>query len=72
MDADFHGNTELLLKHQFEGQELDIPYAQKTLEYVQYIWSRPVHLDTILDEQPMRLSYNGEKHSRTALEDGEG
>ncbi len=69
VDADFHGNTELLLKHQFEGQELDIPYAQKTLEHVQYIWSRPVHLDTILDEQAVRLSYNGEKHTRAIIED---
>ena len=69
VDADFNGNTELLLKHQFEGQELDIPYAQKTLEYVQYIWSRPVYLDTTLDDQQVRLSYNGEKHMRTVLEE---
>ena len=69
VDADFNGNTELLLRHQFEGQELDIPYAQRTLEYVQYIWSRPVHLETTLDDQRVRLSYNGEKHGRTVLED---
>lgn len=69
VDADYNGNTELLLRHQFEGQELDIPYAQKTLEYVQHIWSRPVHLETTLDDQRVRLSYNGEKHGRTVLED---
>ena len=68
VDADFNGNTELMLRHQFEGQELDIPYAQKTLEYVQYIWSRPVHLETVVDEQPVRLSYNGDKHTRTPIE----
>jgi stage V sporulation protein R len=68
IDADFNGNTELLLKHQFEGQELDLPYAQKTLEYVQYVWSRPVHLETTVEEQKVRLSYNGDKHSRTNLD----
>ena len=68
IDADYNGNTELVLRHQFEGQELDIPYAQKTLEYVQYIWSRPVHLETVMDEQPVRLSYNGEKHARMPME----
>jgi stage V sporulation protein R len=71
VDADFNGNTELLLRHQYEGQELDLHYAQKTLEYVHYIWSRPVHLDTVAEDQPIRLSYNGEKHSRTALEKAE-
>ncbi|WIG61986.1 MAG: Spore cortex synthesis protein SpoVR [Ktedonobacterales bacterium] len=70
VDADFNGNTELVLHHQHEGQDLDLSYAQKTLEYVQYIWSRPVHLETILEEQAVRLSYNGEKHSRVALDKG--
>jgi stage V sporulation protein R len=68
-DADFRGNTELLLQHHFEGQELDVPYAQKTLEYLYYVWSRPVHLETVVDEQQVRLSYNGDQHTRIALDD---
>jgi stage V sporulation protein R len=68
VDADFNGNTELVLRHQFEGQELDILYAQKTLEYVQYIWSRPVHLETVVDEQAVRLSFNGDKHGRAPID----
>ena len=63
-DADLDGNTELLLKHQHEGQDLDLVYAQKTLEYVHDIWSRPVHLDTTIEDQPVRLSYDGDQHSR--------
>lgn len=68
IDADYNGNTELYLKHQYEGQELDVPYAQKTLEYVYHIWSRPVHLETVVEEQPMLLTYNGDKHSREIIE----
>ncbi|HEX8994798.1 MAG TPA: SpoVR family protein [Ktedonobacterales bacterium] len=67
-DADYNGNTELLLHHHFEGQELDIPYAEKTLEHIHQIWSRPVHLETIRDEKPIRLSYNGERHVRATLD----
>lgn len=67
-DADYNGNTELLLHHHFEGQELDIPYAEKTLEHMYQIWSRPVHLETVRDEKPIRLSYNGEKHVRVILD----
>ena len=71
-DSDFNRNTELLLRHHVEGErELDIPYAEKTLEYVYRIWSRPVHLETIMDERPVRLSYNGEKHSQMLLDEGE-
>ncbi|MGO8946642.1 MAG: SpoVR family protein [Ktedonobacterales bacterium] len=69
IDADFNGNTELLLKHHYEGQELDIVYAQKTLEYIQYIWSRPVHLETMVDGDLTRLSYNGDCHTQTQIED---
>ncbi|HEX6543626.1 MAG TPA: SpoVR family protein [Ktedonobacterales bacterium] len=69
-DADFNRNMELLLRHHVEGdRELDIPYAEKTLEYVYQIWSRPVHLETIVDERPVRLSYNGKKHTQALLDD---
>jgi stage V sporulation protein R len=71
IDADWNGNTELLLKHHFEGQELDVIYAQKTLEYIQYIWSRPVHLETVVEGDLTRLSYNGESHSQTVIEEAE-
>ena len=71
VDADFNGNSELVLRHHFEGQELDMSYAQKTLEYVQYIWSRPVHLETVIEGQLVRLGYNGEKHGRTVLAEKE-
>jgi stage V sporulation protein R len=69
VDADWNGNTELLLRHHYEGQELDIIYAQKTLEYIQYIWSRPVHLDTVVEGELTRLSYNGESHSQIQIEE---
>ena len=69
-DADFNRNTELLLHHQVEGsRELDIPYAEKTLEYVYRIWGRPVHLETISDERPVRMTFNGEKHTQALLDD---
>jgi stage V sporulation protein R len=70
-DGDFNRNSELLLRHHFEGKELDIPYAEKTLEYLYYIWSRPVHLDSVFDNRAIRLSYNGEKHGRSLLDRGE-
>jgi stage V sporulation protein R len=67
-DADHNQNSELLLHHAYEGQEIDLPYAEKTLEYVHLIWGRPVHLDTQFEGRRVRLSYTGEKHVRQLLD----
>jgi stage V sporulation protein R len=62
-DGDYHGNRELYLKHSYEGAELDSAYARKVLEHVHTLWGRPVHLETIVDEEPATLRYDGEAHS---------
>jgi SpoVR like protein/TIR domain len=61
-DGDYGGNRELYLKHQYEGAELDMNYARKVLEHVHTLWGRPVHLETVVDDEPVRLHYNGEEH----------
>ena len=63
VDGDYEGNRELYLMHRYEGVELDMSYARKTLEYVQKLWGRSVHLETISDEEPLVLSYDGSEHS---------
>jgi stage V sporulation protein R len=57
-DGDHDGNGELKLRHCYEGSELDLPYAQKTLEYLHRLWGRRVHLETVLEEKPVTLSYD--------------
>ncbi len=66
-DADFHRNGELYLKHQYEGQELDIKYAEKTLEAVCGLWGRPVHIETVLDDRKLLISHDGEKTVQTYI-----
>ena len=61
-DGDYNGNRELYLRHQFEGAELDLSYARKVLEHVHALWGRPVHLETTVDDERVRLHYNGEEH----------
>jgi stage V sporulation protein R len=67
-DGDYHGNRELYIKHMFEGQELDMAYAEKTLQHVYTIWGRPVHLETVYENKRILLSYDGERNSKTSLE----
>ena len=61
-DGDYNHNRELYLKHQFEGAELDAGYARRVLEHVYKLWGRPVHLESIVDDEPVVMRYNGEEH----------
>jgi stage V sporulation protein R len=40
-------------------------YARKVLEYVQKLWGRPVHLETVVDDETTTLHYDGEEHSES-------
>jgi stage V sporulation protein R len=61
-DGDYEGRRELYLKHSFEGAELDSSYARKVLEHVHTLWGRPVHLETTVDDERVRMHYDGEDH----------
>jgi stage V sporulation protein R len=59
VDADYNGNRELYLRHDFAGRPLDLNYAEKTLEGVEQLWGRKVWLETKdADGSPMRLTYS--------------
>lgn len=66
-DGDYKRSRELHLKHHFEGDELDARYAEKTLHYVQRIWRRPVHLETVVDDKPVLLTYDGTRNTKATL-----
>jgi stage V sporulation protein R len=67
-NGDYHGNRELYIKHLFEGQELDLVYAEKTLQHVYTLWGRTVHLETVYEGKRIVLSYDGERNSKSTLE----
>ncbi|MFP5263335.1 MAG: SpoVR family protein [Blastocatellia bacterium] len=62
VDGDYERNRELYLMHRFEGVEIDMKYARKTLEYVYKLWGRDVHLETVVDDEPLVMHYNGTEH----------
>ncbi|AZS16655.1 SpoVR family protein [Paenibacillus lutimineralis] len=63
-DGDYNRSGELLLKHQYDGLELDLKYLERTLPYVYTLWGRPVHLETIVENKCAQFSYEGNKVSR--------
>jgi stage V sporulation protein R len=63
VDANYKNRGELLLLHRHEGVDLKLSHANDTLANLQAIWSRPVHLQTIVDDKDSILSYDGKEHS---------
>ncbi|GGH14232.1 stage V sporulation protein R [Paenibacillus segetis] len=66
-DGDHLRNGELVLKHQYEGIELDLKYLERTLPYVYRLWGKTVHLETIVENKKALFSYDGEKHYRKIM-----
>jgi stage V sporulation protein R len=62
VDGDYDGNRELYLMHRYEGVELDMKYARRTLEHVYKLWGRDVHLETQVDEESTVMHYDGHEH----------
>jgi len=67
VDGNYRNRGELLLRHTHNGIDLRQDWAQEVLANVQYIWSRPVHLQTLVDSKPTLLSYDGSEHSSKNL-----
>ncbi len=67
-DANFRNRGELYLVHQYEGVALDLDYARPTLVNLYRIWKRPVHVETIVDDVPRLLSFDGKEHSFRKLD----
>jgi stage V sporulation protein R len=67
-DANFENRGELYLAHQFSGVDLKMDYAEDTMRNIHKLWTRPVHLETVFDEKPMVLSFDGKEHQKRAVE----
>jgi stage V sporulation protein R len=64
LDGDYIQNGELYLKHEYDGMELDVKYMERTLPYVNQLWGRTVHLETIVEDKKIVFTYDGKKHHR--------
>ncbi len=67
IDGNHLNRGELLLRHEHNGVELKLDEARDTLANVQYMWSRPVHLETQLDGHPTVLSFDGSEHTQQTI-----
>jgi stage V sporulation protein R len=71
VDGNYRNRGELLLRHEHNGIDLKLDRAADTLANVQSLWGRPVHLQTVVDEKPSLMSYDGSEHSLKTLGDAD-
>lgn len=62
-DANFRNRSELLLRHRYDGVDLDERYGKATLRNLFSIWKRPVHIVTKRSDKDILMSFNGKDHS---------
>jgi stage V sporulation protein R len=56
------GRGDLYLRHVHEGIDLKLDYARETLRNLQRIWHKPVHIETIVDDIPKIMTFDGHEH----------
>ena len=61
----------MLLRHHFEGRELDLSEAGEVLKNLSRLWRRPVHLLTTEREQTRLVSSDGEEVQAVDVGDDE-
>jgi len=66
-DADFGNGHTLHLVHDYDGRDLQLEYAEKTLGYIRQLWQGNVALETALEGKPHILRYNDDRFSTKAL-----
>jgi stage V sporulation protein R len=71
VDGNYRNRGELLLLHQHNGVDLKLDQAADTLANVQFIWGRPVHLQTVVDDKLTMLSFDGSEHTSRTIGEGD-
>jgi stage V sporulation protein R len=60
-DADYNKNRGLFLKHSHDGRDLQLEYAEKTLQYLRQLWGREIILETTVNEKKSLLCFSDDK-----------
>lgn len=68
VSADY-GWSELILRHQHQGLDLEVKYLEKTLPYLWKIWGYPVHLLCEIDSHFIRFTCEGNEVTQNPPED---
>jgi len=67
VDGNYANRGELYLKHDYQGTELKLDYAHDTLANLHKLWGRPVHVESVVEDEPTLISFDGTEHEMNPL-----
>jgi stage V sporulation protein R len=67
VDANHANRGELYLRHRYEGVELKQDHARDTVQNIQKIWSRPVHIESVVGGKGRLVTFDGTEHRETEV-----
>ena len=67
VDANYKNRGEMLLQHRFTGKELQNDQAISTLKALHRIWTKPVHINTLLNGEKKTISFDGSNEGITLV-----
>jgi stage V sporulation protein R len=67
-DANFENRGELLLTHLWEGIDMQPDYMTETMRNLFSVWTRPVNLVTVMENEAYIYRYDGKEFSHKKLE----
>jgi stage V sporulation protein R len=67
INGNHRNRGELLLRHEYHGVELKQDEARDTLTNLHFLWGRPVHLETVVDDKPVVLGFDGTDHTQQTI-----
>ena len=63
-DGDYNQSGELFLRHAYEGVELDLKHLEKVLPYLQQLWGRNCHLQSVIEGRDVIFTCDGKRTQR--------
>ena len=68
VDGNYRNRGELLLRHEHQRDRPEAePGTATRWPTSRFIWSRPVHLETVVDDKPTLLSFDGSEHTQKPI-----
>lgn len=59
-DVDYSGKHKLYVKHEHDGRDLQLEYADKSLEHLETLWGKGAVLETVVNGRPSLLRRQGD------------
>ncbi len=67
VDSNLSNRGELQLVHEHQGVGLDQKWAKEVLVALHRLWRRPVQVESIADDKPCALRFDGQEHTNRPL-----